>query len=640
MGRSYFNDGITGNGRLLVSFTGNGEVNRVFWPEQDYAQQINNIFIGIKFDNDYTKFLHENLWYIEQRYEKKTNILVTMYENSDFGLRIFQKDFVLNNKDIWVRNYTIENICDRKLDIKTFLHTDFVTADNDIRSGLMDFDNDSAIIYNKGNIVTISSDKKISGFQFGDSFDAIRRDGLYGKDDISMTSNMALRFDLGELLPGEKTEFSLYFSFSFDMKTGRELNNHIRDLGAKKALEKEKKFWDKEFQKYSKLETGNERIDEVYYQAVLTFKLLTNKDTGAILAGVEVDERFTRCGAYGYCWPRDGVFITMAFDICGMREEAEKFYLVWAKKAQLPNGSWQQRYYLDGKLAPSWGIQLDETASIIFGTWKHYEFTNDIQFIEDMWSSIKPATIFLMNNLDKETGLPNPSYDLWEERLGEHTYTASAVVSALRAAASMAEEMKVDLPLAKLWRETSDKIVKSIEANLWSEDEKRFLRGRKTKLDWWNGETLEIDTNKMGYKLRVVDKDNTVDISLLGLSVPFKIFDAKDDRIKKTVRAIEDRLDGFPSEGFGRYEHDSYIGGNPWIVSTLWMGLYYAEIGDIPKCKEKLVWATKHATNLGFLPEQVDKFNGKPAWIMQLSWSSAMYIVVLNAIRGFGKEGD
>ena len=46
MGRSYFNDGITGNGRLLVSFTGKGEPNRVFWPEQDYAQQINSIFVG------------------------------------------------------------------------------------------------------------------------------------------------------------------------------------------------------------------------------------------------------------------------------------------------------------------------------------------------------------------------------------------------------------------------------------------------------------------------------------------------------------------------------------------------------------------------------------------------------------------
>ena len=43
MGRSYFNDGITGNGRLLVSFTDKGEANRIFWPGQDYVQQINNI---------------------------------------------------------------------------------------------------------------------------------------------------------------------------------------------------------------------------------------------------------------------------------------------------------------------------------------------------------------------------------------------------------------------------------------------------------------------------------------------------------------------------------------------------------------------------------------------------------------------
>ena len=46
-----------------------------------------------------------------------------------------------------------------------------------------------------------------------------------------------------------------------------------------------------------------------------------------------------------------------------MSEEAEKFYLVWAKKAQLPNGAWQQRYYLDAKLAPAWGVQIDEVAT-------------------------------------------------------------------------------------------------------------------------------------------------------------------------------------------------------------------------------------------------------------------------------------
>jgi len=634
MGRSYFNDGITGNGRLLVSFTGSGEANRVFWPEQDYAQQINNIFIGIKFDESDTRFLHENLWYIEQRYETKTNILVTMYENSDFGLRIYQKDFAVNDKDIWVRNYTIENICDRNLNLKMFLHTDFITADNDIRSSIMDFENDAAVIYNKNNVVTVGADYNITGFQLGSSFEAIRKDSLYGKDEVSMTSDMGLRWEIGEISPKEKKEFNLFFTFAFDMKTGREIFLDAKTTGAKKLIEDEKDYWNKEFEKYNKLVTGNEKIDEVYYQSILTFKLFTNKDTGAILAGVEVDEKFSRCGRYGYCWPRDGIFITKAFDICGMAEEAERFYLVWAKKAQLPNGAWQQRYYLDGRLAPSWGIQLDEIASIIYGTWEHYEFTKKIEFIEEMWSAIKPATLYLMNNIDEETGLPKPSYDLWEERFGEHTYTAASVSAALRYSANMAEEMNVDLPLAELWREASTNIVKAIEKNLWSEEERRFLRGRRSRLNWWNCETVEVETNKMGYKLPVADVDNTVDISLLGLTVPFNIFDPKDDRIKKTVRAIEDRLDGFPAGGFGRYEHDSYIGGNPWIISTLWLGMYYASIGDIEKCKEKIIWATKNATNLGFLPEQVDKFTGKPAWIMQLSWSSAMYIIALNAIKG------
>ena len=54
--------------------------------------------------------------------------------------------------------------------------------------------------------------------------------------------------------------------------------------------------------------------------------------------------------------------------------------------------------------------------------------------------------------------------------------------------------------------------------------------------------------------------------------------------------------------------------------------------GSQEKCKEKIVWATKNATNLGFLPEQVDKFTGEPAWVMQLAWSHAMFIIVLDKL--------
>lgn len=633
MGRSYFNDGITGNGRLLVSFTDKGEANRVFWPEQDYVQQINNIFMGVKFDNSDTRFLNENLWYIEQKYEPKSNILVTMYENSDFGLRIFQRDFAINDRDIWVRSYVIKNICGRDLELKTFLHTDFITENHNVRSGMLDFENNAAVIYNKEHVVTIGANKELSGFQFGDSLEAARHDSLYGKDEISMTSNMALKWDFGEFKAGSEVEFNLFFCFSFDMDDGKQMLNYIKSESADFLIGNEKKYWDNEFSKYSKLLTGNEKLDEVYLKSVLTFKLLTNKDTGAILAGVEVDENYTRCGRYGYCWPRDGFFITKAFDICGMTEEAEKFYTVWAKKAQLKNGAWQQRYFLDGKLAPAWGVQLDEVAAIIYGVWSHYEYVDDIHFLEEMWDSTRDAANYLVDNIDSETGLPKASYDLWEERIGEHTYTSGAVAASLKIAGKIANVLKVELPLEKIWNDASDSIIKSIEEKLWSEDEKRFIRGIRTKLNWWNCGTVEIETNPMGYKLPVAEVDMNVDISLLGLAVPFKIFDPKDDRIKKTVRAIEDRLDGFPAGGYGRYEYDSYIGGNPWIVSTLWLGMYYAEIGEVDKAKDTLKWAVNNATNLGFLPEQVDKFSGNRAWISQLSWSSAMFIILLDRLK-------
>ena len=45
LGKTYFNSGVTGNGRMLATFTDKGELNRVFWPSQDYYQHINNFFV-------------------------------------------------------------------------------------------------------------------------------------------------------------------------------------------------------------------------------------------------------------------------------------------------------------------------------------------------------------------------------------------------------------------------------------------------------------------------------------------------------------------------------------------------------------------------------------------------------------------
>ena len=326
MGRTYFNHGITGNGKLLATFTDKGELNRIFWPEPDYYQQINSISIGFKLDNTPTKFLNDNLWYTEQYYEPNSNILVTTFENSDIGLKVYQRDFVTNGRDILVRNYKIESMGDKNFYIDAFLHTDFVTDSMNIRSSIMDFETESIVIYNKESAIAIGSNSAMTGFQFGENAKAATtEDTLYGKDDISMTSDTAAKWCLGECGGKNKLEFNLFFCFSKDIHESIDMFANVKREKIVDLVEKEKKYWSEYFASKKQFVTNNEKVDDIYIKSLLTFALFTNKDTGAILAASEIDEKFTRCGRYGYCWPRDGVFITKAFDICGMYEEAEKF---------------------------------------------------------------------------------------------------------------------------------------------------------------------------------------------------------------------------------------------------------------------------------------------------------------------------
>ena len=75
------------------------------------------------------------------------------------------------------------------------------------------------------------------------------------------------------------------------------------------------------------------------------------------------------------------------------------------------------------------------------------------------------------------------------------------------------------------------------------------------------------------------------------------------------------------------------MGGNAWIISSLWLALYYIEAGNIDRARELYDWVTEHADDKGFLAEQIDKDTGNPAWIVGLSWSHALYIIVGEKIK-------
>jgi GH15 family glucan-1,4-alpha-glucosidase len=95
--------------------------------------------------------------------------------------------------------------------------------------------------------------------------------------------------------------------------------------------------------------------------------------------------------------------------------------------------------------------------------------------------------------------------------------------------------------------------------------------------------------------------------------------------MRATIEAVERELrlgDG----GVLRYEDDEYAGGNPWLISTLWLGLAERQAGDEARLRPSLEYALARQTPLGLLPEQVTR-DGEPAWVVPLGWSHAMLIL-------------
>ena len=114
---------------------------------------------------------------------------------------------------------------------------------------------------------------------------------------------------------------------------------------------------------------------------------------------------------------------------------------------------------------------------------------------------------------------------------------------------------------------------------------------------------------------------------------PFGVFSSEDDKMQKTADEIEKKLWNQKVGGLKRYENDEYIGGNPWIITTLWLALFRIKQKQYEKAKDLLYWVVKHKTCVGLLSEQIDKDNGTPAWVIPLNWSHAMFIVTAQRLK-------
>ena len=623
----YLNEAIIGNKNVLATFTQKGELERLYFPGRSIRQHIDFNHVGVKINDSALIYLHDDINNVyKQYYDIDTNILNTEITNTYFELKILQTDFVPIKENVLIRRYTLINENSIDLDIKFLIHQGLLSDTNNF-VGCQLIDNGMIQYAHDFMVSTFSKDQKTLSHQIHGSKNNIKSGEIWDKDYIGMSKDSSISYDIGIIKSGEKRQIDICVLIDEQPKIMADLETEIeriRRIDFSSEYAKTKTYWRKYVKSHDELHlkepknSYEEKIADIYYRSILLFPLLTNSETGGIIASAEIDENFTKCGRYAYTWPRDAVFITRAMDILGMKEDVEKFYKIFCKKTQSKNGMWEQRFFSDGRLAPCWGYQIDETASVIYGVYSHYKYTKDEKFLKETLSMCEKGIDFLkryVKDLFEKTNKYHVSYDLWEMCEGVHMYSLACIYASFESMLQIYKTLGKNVSDFENNRLKDEKILKSkleiedllvkiknyIEENMYDEEKKSYVRN---------------------------PEDRKMDISIIGAVTPFNVFTPKEKKIQNTIERINLSLRTYTG-GFQRFENDNYMNGNPWPIANMWMTLYYLENGEKIKAKETFDFVIKTVNKLNLIGEQVDNNTLTANWVIGLGWGHAMFILVL-----------
>ncbi|HLP98640.1 MAG TPA: glycoside hydrolase family 15 protein [Sideroxyarcus sp.] len=636
-----------GNGTLLAAFDFDYQLRDFYYPrigKENHALGFPWRF-GVWLDGDFF-WLDRQGWTLSLNYVADTLVTDVTATHAQLPLRLAFSDTVDYEKNIMIRRVVVQNLSARPLSPRLFFHADLNVLENEIGDTVFFDPKNASLIHYKGpryflmscaTADTFGVRHFTTGTKRHHGLEGTWRDAEDGKLQGNPISQGAVDSVIGvhlELAPRQKSACHYWVAAGERYSEVEELHHLTEQLGPERLIGRNIDYW------RHWIAAGERDWDSLPPGLIAQYKrslliLRTQIDNGgAVIAANDTDIRQFNQDTYSYMWPRDGAVVSQALDRAGYGSLSERFLKFCTQKAASFNysasildetGFLMHKYNPDGSVGSSWQpwlegeemqlpIQEDETALVIWAIWNHYLIHRDIEIIRPFFSPfVKRAADFLLAFRDDKTGLPLPSFDLWEERRGVFSYTTATVIGGLQAAAGLATLFQED-ERAGAYTNAAQEIRTAMERHLFSTAEGRFARG-------------------ILFKDGQQSLDVTVDASLLGL-VMFGGFDPLDERIVKTAQAVEQRL--WVQTGIGglaRYERDDYqrtvassdVPGNPWVVCTLWLAQYrIAAARDLPALEQALPlldWATRRALPSGVLPEQVHPESGKFISVSPLTWS-------------------
>lgn len=639
-----------GNGNMLVGLDGRGQVRDLYYPFVGEANHVSGASgnyvhrIGVFVDGTIS-WLESDEWSVSVGSIDTSRTGSFFAENKTLGITLASHDVVHNEKNIFLRHFSITNTADEARNVKLMLSQQFRIFES--RRGDTGFYDPrvNAIVHYKGDTTILvnafANGKQFSEFNIGlfgiegkEGTYKDAEDGVLEKNPIehgSVDSVMALEFSLKS---GETQDAHYWIVCGDSIAEVHTLDEHVLREEPERLIVSTEAYWqawlDNEEIDLSSLP---ESLQTLYKKSLVVMRVHTD-NRGGIIASSDTDILHHGRDTYSYVWPRDGAFIAHAFDKTGHHDVAARFF-EFAANCLESGGYLMHKYRSDGVLGSSWHpwiidgkarlpIQEDETAIVLHVLWAHYELHKDIEFIEDLYNRfIEPAADFLCDYLESATGLPQASFDLWEEKYGTSTYTAASVYGGLIAAAKFALLLG-KTESARTYQAVAQRMQSAIVAVLFDEKEGYFVK-----------HVLHTDDGELEY-------DRTVDSSSLYGLLFFGVFDIDDERIDRMAKTIEKKLSvQGVSEGYVRYEGDTYYrmhdasSPNPWVITTLWLAEYYIAKAkkkkDLEKAHKLMEWTVSHATKNGMLSEQMHPETRAHLSTSPLVWSHAQFVLVVKA---------
>lgn len=632
-----------GNGRLLIGFDKYYQLRDIYFPNVGRENQTDGApcRMGVWADGRFA-WINDEGWERDLRYLPQTLVSKVRLVHQAMGLQLTCYDAVDFHEDVLVRRFVVENLTEQPRDVRLFFHHDFHISGNAVGDTAYYKPDLRAVVHYKGPRYFLISGQiddtvglagwatgvKGIGGKEGTWRDA--EDGELGGNPItqgSVDSTISLKL----ALQGRDTTIAyLWMCAATSYEQVKALHAVVQDKGPQVMISRTSRFWS--------LWVNKEELDfntlpapliDLYQRSLLTVRTQID-DSGAIIAANDSDIRQFSFDTYSYMWPRDGALVAYALDRAGYDELTRNFFN-FCNRVITPEGYFLHKYNADGTLASSWHpwmaegeprlpIQEDETALVVWSLWEHFRKVRDIEFIKPLFRTLIVRAADFMVGYRDANGLPQPSWDLWEERWGVHGFTVGAVYGGLIAAANFANAFG-ERDLGRRYKQVARQMKDAATTHFWSDKLGRFVR-------------MLTPQDDGSY---VADEIN--DAAMMGLFY-FGMYPTTDERMARTMAAIRDELwVKTDVGGVARYYNDYYhqvsrdldnVAGNPWFICTLWLAQWDIARATTPEellaALEMLHWTAKHALPSGILAEQVDPYTNAPLSVSPLTWSHAVFV--------------